>query len=116
MTRGPYVGPSFSLGQQTDRVIQRAGKNDDYSAIADVDAIFLAAGEDEPVRKGTAFQVLCPRLSVSPLLTVIHPADMASWIRVSFHVHSVSERQDLYPLLCNKRFCCTGLVTPCSHF
>ncbi|KAI9509977.1 FACT complex subunit SPT16 [Russula earlei] len=34
----------------------KAGKNDDYSAIADVDAIFLAAGEDEPVRKGTAFQ------------------------------------------------------------
>jgi hypothetical protein len=36
---------------------QKAGKNDEYSAIADVDAIFLAAGEDEPVRKGTAFQV-----------------------------------------------------------
>jgi nucleosome binding factor SPN SPT16 subunit len=34
----------------------KAGKNDEYSAIADVDAIFLAAGEDEPVRKGTAFQ------------------------------------------------------------
>ncbi|KAI0273829.1 FACT complex subunit SPT16 [Gloeopeniophorella convolvens] len=34
----------------------KAGKNDDYGAIADVDAIFLAAGEDEPIRKGTAFQ------------------------------------------------------------
>ncbi|KAN0124045.1 FACT complex subunit SPT16 [Russula decolorans] len=34
----------------------KAGKNDEYSAIADADAIFLAAGEDEPVRKGTAFQ------------------------------------------------------------
>ncbi|KAI0282167.1 FACT complex subunit SPT16 [Russula aff. rugulosa BPL654] len=34
----------------------KAGKNDEYSAIADVDGIFLAAGEDEPVRKGTAFQ------------------------------------------------------------
>ncbi|KAI0057097.1 FACT complex subunit SPT16 [Artomyces pyxidatus] len=34
----------------------KAGKNDDYSSIADVDAIFLAAGEDEPIRKGTAFQ------------------------------------------------------------
>jgi FACT complex subunit SPT16 N-terminal lobe domain len=64
MTHGPYVAPLFSLPQQTDRVIQRAGKNDDYSAIADVDAIFLAAGEDEPVRKGTAFQVLCPHPSV----------------------------------------------------
>ncbi|KAF8275222.1 FACT complex subunit SPT16 [Lactarius quietus] len=34
----------------------KAGKNDEYNTIADVDAIFLAAGEDEPVRKGTAFQ------------------------------------------------------------
>ncbi|KAA1474845.1 FACT complex subunit SPT16 [Dentipellis sp. KUC8613] len=38
----------------------KAGKNDDYSSIADVDAIYLAAGdpsgEDEPIRKGVAFQ------------------------------------------------------------
>ncbi|ETW85685.1 hypothetical protein HETIRDRAFT_424855 [Heterobasidion irregulare TC 32-1] len=38
----------------------KATKNDDYSTIVDVDALFLAAGdpsgEDEPVRKGTAFQ------------------------------------------------------------
>ncbi|KAI0048191.1 FACT complex subunit SPT16 [Auriscalpium vulgare] len=34
----------------------KAGKNDEFSTIADVDAIFLAAGEDEPIRKGTAFQ------------------------------------------------------------
>ncbi|THH01723.1 hypothetical protein EW026_g1029 [Hermanssonia centrifuga] len=37
-----------------------AGKNDDYSSIADVDALLLPAGdpagEDEPMRKGTAFQ------------------------------------------------------------
>ena len=41
----------------SSQVFQKAGKNDEYSSIADVDAIFLAAGEDEPVRKGTAFQV-----------------------------------------------------------
>ncbi|KAF7796890.1 hypothetical protein EIP86_008075 [Pleurotus ostreatoroseus] len=37
-----------------------AGQNDDYSSIAESDALFLAAGdpagEDEPMRKGTAFQ------------------------------------------------------------
>ncbi|KII88934.1 hypothetical protein PLICRDRAFT_175186 [Plicaturopsis crispa FD-325 SS-3] len=37
-----------------------ASKNDDYGAIADADSLFLAAGdpagEDEPIRKGTAFQ------------------------------------------------------------
>ncbi|KAH9079223.1 FACT complex subunit SPT16 [Lactarius deliciosus] len=48
----------------------KAGKNDEYSTIADVDAIFLAAGEDEPVRKGTAFQV---RL----LFSYLPPADLA---------------------------------------
>lgn len=41
--------------------MQRAGKNDDYSSIADVDGIFIPAGdpagEDEPVKKGAAFQV-----------------------------------------------------------
>lgn len=40
---------------------QNAAQDDDYSSIADVDALFLAAGdpagEDEPMRKGTAFQV-----------------------------------------------------------
>ncbi|TFY82810.1 hypothetical protein EWM64_g1199 [Hericium alpestre] len=38
----------------------KANKNDDLSTIADVDALFLAAGdpsaEDEPIRKGVAFQ------------------------------------------------------------
>ncbi|KAI0928386.1 hypothetical protein AcW1_005644 [Taiwanofungus camphoratus] len=37
-----------------------ASNNNDYSSIADVDALFLSAGdparEDEPIRKGTAFQ------------------------------------------------------------
>ncbi|KDQ60609.1 hypothetical protein JAAARDRAFT_31568 [Jaapia argillacea MUCL 33604] len=37
-----------------------ASQNEDYSSIADVDALFLSAGdpagEDEPIRKGTAFQ------------------------------------------------------------
>ncbi len=41
--------------------MKNAGKNDDYSSIADVDALLLPAGdpagEDEPMRKGTAFQV-----------------------------------------------------------
>ena len=40
---------------------QNASKNEDYSSIADVDALFLVAGdpasEDEPMRKGTCFQV-----------------------------------------------------------
>lgn len=71
--------PHFGKLQQLTG-IQRAGKNDDYSAIADADAIFLAAGEDEPVRKGTAFQVLCPHPTCLRPLTVVHPADMASWI------------------------------------
>jgi hypothetical protein len=60
---------SSSLPQQLTGFYQKAGKNDEYGAIADVDAMFLAAGEDEPVRKGTAFQVLPP----SPVLpTPIH--------------------------------------------
>ncbi|KAI0340514.1 FACT complex subunit SPT16 [Trametopsis cervina] len=37
-----------------------AGKNDDYGSVADADALLLVAGdpagEDEPTRKGTAFQ------------------------------------------------------------
>ena len=41
--------------------VQRASQNDDYSSIADVDALLLLAGdpgaEDEPIRKGTSFQV-----------------------------------------------------------
>jgi hypothetical protein len=84
MTPGPYVAPSFSLPQQTDRVIQRAGKNDDYSAIADVDAIFLAAGEDEPVRKGTAFQVLCPHPSVSPRSVKSYSSRRHGFLDMSF--------------------------------
>lgn len=40
---------------------QIASNNDDYASIAEADALFLAAGdpagEDDPIRKGTAFQV-----------------------------------------------------------
>ncbi len=40
---------------------QNAQKSDDYGSIADADALLLIAGdpaaEDEPIRKGTAFQV-----------------------------------------------------------
>ena len=57
MTRGLSVITTFRHLQQLTSIYQKAGKNDEYSSIADVDAIFLAAGEDEPVRKGTAFQV-----------------------------------------------------------
>jgi hypothetical protein len=61
-------------------VYQKAGKNDEYSAIADVDAIFLGAGEDEPVRKGTAFQVLSPSLVLPTSFALSSPLDLASWI------------------------------------
>ena len=57
---------------------QNAQKDDDYSTVADADALLLTAGdpalEDEPIRKGTAFQVspdafrtLIPSLDVSSL-------------------------------------------------
>jgi hypothetical protein len=41
--------------------LKNAGKNDDFSSIADADALFVVAGdhpsEEEPTRKGTALQV-----------------------------------------------------------
>ena len=77
MTHGLSVITTFRHLQQLTSIHQKAGKNDEYSTIADVDAIFLAAGEDEPVRKGTAFQV---RLRFSYLRRV----DLAL---VSFHRH-----------------------------
>jgi hypothetical protein len=40
---------------------QNAQENEDYSSIADVDALLLVAGdpisEEEPMRKGSCFQV-----------------------------------------------------------
>jgi hypothetical protein len=42
--------------------------------------MFLAAGEDEPVRKGTAFQVLSLSLALPTPFTFFNPTDMASWI------------------------------------
>lgn len=42
-------------------LVQNAQKDEEYSSISDVDALLLIAGdpmgEDEPIRKGTAFQV-----------------------------------------------------------
>jgi hypothetical protein len=45
-------------------LFQAAQQNDEYSSIAEADALLLLAGdpagEDEPVRKGTSFQVRVP--------------------------------------------------------
>ena len=106
MTHGLSVITTFRHFKQLTSIYQKAGKNDEYSTIADVDAIVLAAGEDEPVRKGTAFQV---RLSFSYLYPIdLHSIDMASWIRVSLHIHHVPEGQAIYTLLCDKG-CCTHI-------
>lgn len=49
------------LADITRRVLQSAKNNDDYESIADVDALLLIAGDptsdDEPMRKGSCFQV-----------------------------------------------------------
>lgn len=63
------------LGLLTD-IHQSASQNEDFSSIADVDALFLLAGdpaaEDEPVRKGTCFQVsaFLPAANRSSILTI----------------------------------------------
>jgi hypothetical protein len=53
----PFAAASFSLLVLS----QSAPKNDEYSSVADADAFILQAGdpagEDEPIRKGTSFQV-----------------------------------------------------------
>lgn len=53
---------------------QNAGKNDDFSTIADADALLLVAGdpasEEEPTRKGTAFQVSVIPVSATAKLSV----------------------------------------------
>ena len=55
--------------------VQSASQNDDYSSIADVDALLLLAGdpgaEDEPVRKGTSFQVRALHCLTAPSLTIL---------------------------------------------
>lgn len=61
---GTYVVLSSTPTSSSPRQIltfQSAKNDDDYSSIAEVDAILLVAGdpasEDEPMRKGTCLQV-----------------------------------------------------------
>jgi hypothetical protein len=71
---------------------QNTKKNDECSAIADVNALLLLAGdpagEDEPIRKGTSFQVISsiilpPRRFRPHLWT-----DLVTRIRIPFHLDS----------------------------
>ena len=78
-------------------------------AVGLTDALLLVAGdpagEDEVIRKGTAFQV-CSHLSTSSLTTHTHvssASDMAARIRVSFDVPYVSEESAVDPMLGVKR-------------
>jgi hypothetical protein len=52
---------------------QSASENEDYASIADAGALFVSAGdpagEDDPIRKGTAFQVC-----LIPLASKSHPS------------------------------------------
>lgn len=49
-------------------ICQNASDNEDYASIVDVGALLVTAGdpagEDDPIRKGTAFQV-CPFVQVT---------------------------------------------------
>lgn len=64
--------------------MKSAKNNDEYSSIAEVDAIFLPAGDpagdDEPVRKRVAFQV-SPTSSAFELLFLTYPLPLPkTWL------------------------------------
>ncbi len=89
-----YPNPTLN-----ESYFQNATKDDDYSSIADVDALLLTAGdpvgEDEPIRKGTAFQVCrTSSSSVHQFNEVDTPtvSDLAAWLRVSLYLHAFSKR------------------------
>ena len=58
---GALHPPTDHLTETLLAFTQNAQNNEEYSSIADVGALLLIAGdpagEDEPIRKGTAFQV-----------------------------------------------------------
>lgn len=52
---------AYLCSRSRGTILQNASKNDDYASISDADALLLVAGdpasEEEPMRKGTCFQV-----------------------------------------------------------
>jgi hypothetical protein len=76
--------------------LQNASESNEYASIADANALFVLAGdpaaEDEPVRKGTAFQVrACMIFHVGgqACADAARRAAMAAWIRVPHDISSL---------------------------
>jgi len=84
---------------------QNSHESDDYESISTADALFLVAGDptsdEEPMRKGSCFQVV---ISCEHLLSINDVAAMASWLRIPFHPISFPKEQHHHSLFRLERY------------
>jgi hypothetical protein len=82
--------------------VQSAGKNDDYGAFADCDALLVLAGdpapEDEPIKKGVAFQVRQPfcEACVAAWLTFVDDSNGCSALNSPRHSSSSRRTRSIF--------------------
>src|ERR1700722_18306895 len=83
--------------------VQSATANDEFSSIVEADALLLLAGdlagEDEPIRKGTAFQVRADRTQfhfASEGICGTLAADLATGLRIPIYANVISKRQSVH--------------------
>jgi len=88
-------------------ISQNASKNEDYSTIANVDGLLLVAGdpasEDEPMKKGTCFQVCCISSCSSQAMTSADHVPQQWLLGYEFPSTILLFRKDKIAVLCSAK-------------
>lgn len=87
--------------------VQDAKNNEDYESISDVDALLLVAGDptadDEPMRKGSCFQVSICHCKFSHQHVYTKIQAMVAWVWISLDTIPLPKGKDVHSLFSIQR-------------